>query len=202
MTVFQEMVVESILPNQIKWSWYHIFQKTMFYLMKSKYAIFSNIKVTKIERYSFFFGHPVYIHIWFSVKQISSAVLYNCSFFCSLILPGTVRAPVFGRHQFFGTSEHYGKTHGILLTGWMNYNYTACCWFPTSSNILILPSQFWRIGFESYWLHCSKCQILVLLQYRLTVLECFHHPHRPPLALHLNMTRQVFLHKHFILYWS
>ena len=33
MTVFQEMVVESILPNQIKCSWYHSFQKTMFYLM-------------------------------------------------------------------------------------------------------------------------------------------------------------------------
>ena len=47
----------------------------------------------------------------------------------------TVRAPVFGRHQFFGTSEHYGKAHGSLLSGWMNYNYTACWWFPTSSNI-------------------------------------------------------------------
>ena len=43
--------------------------------------------------------------------------------------------------------------------------YTACCWFPTSSNILILPSQFWQIGFESYWLHCWKCRILVLLWY-------------------------------------
>ena len=63
----------------------------------------------------------------------------------------TVRAPVFGRHQFFGTSEHYGKAHGSLLSGWMNYNYTACCWFPTSNNILILPSLFWQIRFESYW---------------------------------------------------
>ena len=35
---------------------------------------------------------------------------------------------------------------------WMTdlYNYTACCWFPTSNNILILPSQFWQIRFESY----------------------------------------------------
>ena len=49
----------------------------------------------------------------------------------------TVRAPVFGRHQFFGTSEHYGKAHESLLSGSMNYFYTACCWFPTSSNILI-----------------------------------------------------------------
>ena len=29
----------------------------------------------------------------------------------------TVRAPVFGRYQFFGTSEHYGKAHGSLLSG-------------------------------------------------------------------------------------
>ena len=65
----------------------------------------------------------------------------------------TVRAPVFGRHQFSGTSEHFGKAHGSLLSGWRNYNYTACCWFPTSINILILPSQFWQISFESYWLH-------------------------------------------------
>ena len=75
------------------------------------------------------------------------------------------RAPVFGRHRFFGTSEHYGKAHGSLLSGWMNYNYTACCWFPTSNNILILLSQFWQIRFESYWLHCSKCRLLVLLRY-------------------------------------
>ena len=79
--------------------------------------------------------------------------------------PRTVRAPVFGRHQFFGTSEHYGKAHGSLLSGWMNYNYTSCCWFPASSNILILPSQFWQIRFESCWLHCSKCRILVFLRY-------------------------------------
>ena len=85
----------------------------------------------------------------------------------------TVRAPVFGRHQFFGTSEHYGggggEAHGTLSSGWMNYNYTACCWFPTSNNILILPSQFWQIRFESCWLHCSKCRILVLLRYMIYI---------------------------------
>ena len=85
----------------------------------------------------------------------------------------TVRAPVFGRHQFFGTWEHYGKAHGSLLSGWMNYNYTACCWFPTSSNILILPSQFWQIRFESCWLHCSKCRILVLLRYKIKLHTVF-----------------------------
>ena len=69
------------------------------------------------------------------------------------------QAPVF---QHFRALR---KSPWSLLSGWMNYNYTACCWFPTSSNILILPSQFWQIRFENYWLHCSKCRILVLLQY-------------------------------------
>ena len=85
----------------------------------------------------------------------------------------TVRAPAFGRHQFFGTSEHYGKTRGSLLSGWMNYNYTACCWFPTPSNILILPSQFWQIRFECYWSCCSKCQIPVFLWYKIKTLSEF-----------------------------
>ena len=91
--------------------------------------------------------------------NITSCATSSISNYC------TIRAPVFGRNQFFGTSEHYGKAHGILLSGWINYYYTACCWFPTSSNICILPSQFWQIRFESYWLHCSKCRILVLLRY-------------------------------------
>ena len=67
------------------------------------------------------------------------------------------QAPVF-RHL-----RALRKSPWSLLSGWMNYNYTACCWFPTSSNILILPSQFWQIRFESCWLHWSKCRILVLL---------------------------------------
>ena len=83
--------------------------------------------------------------------------------FCKLTV--SLGAPVFDRYQFFGSSEHYGKTHWSLLSGWMNYNYTACGWFPTSSNISILPSQFWQIRFESCWLRCLKCRILVLLRY-------------------------------------
>ena len=72
----------------------------------------------------------------------------------------TVRAPVF-RH-----SEHYGKALGSLLSGWINYNYTACCWFPTSSNILILPSQSDQSGLKVadctvqsaiYWCFYGKC---------------------------------------------
>ena len=55
---FWGMTIESKLPNQFQWSWHHFCQKTMLYLMKSTNAIFSNIKVTKIER-SAFLGHPV-----------------------------------------------------------------------------------------------------------------------------------------------
>ena len=79
----------------------------------------------------------------------------------------TVRPPVFSRHQFFETPRSISeKPLWSLLSGWMNYNYTAYCWFSTSSNILIVPSQYyWQIGFESCWLHCSKCRILVLLLY-------------------------------------
>ena len=51
---FKEMTIESKLLNQFHWSWYHSFQKTMFFLMKSKHVIFSNIKVKKIERSTFF----------------------------------------------------------------------------------------------------------------------------------------------------
>ena len=69
------------------------------------------------------------------------------------------QAPVF-RHL-----RALRKSPWKLLSGWMNYNYTVCCWFPTSSITLILPSQFWQIRFESCWLHCSKCRILVLLRY-------------------------------------
>ena len=67
------MFVQSILPNQVihVWSWYHSFQKTMFYLLKSKYAIFFNFKVTKIK-HSAFFGSPG-IHL--------------PSTYCCLILP-------------------------------------------------------------------------------------------------------------------
>ena len=53
MTMFWRMTIESKLLKQFQWSWYHSFQKTVFYLMKSKYAIFSNIKVTTIERSAF-----------------------------------------------------------------------------------------------------------------------------------------------------
>ena len=108
-----------------------------------------------------------------SVYKPHPILEYRHVAFGGIFFLSNVRAPVFGRHQFFGTSEHYGKAHGSVLFGWMNYEYTACCWFPTSSNILILPSLFWQIRFESYWLHCSKCRILVLF----TVLH-LQHPRR------------------------
>ena len=68
--------IKSIL-NQFQWCWYYSLQKTMFYLMKSKYAIFSNIKVTKIER-SAFFGTP---SIWrVSYFRCKTSYLHFCQF--------------------------------------------------------------------------------------------------------------------------
>ena len=92
----------------------------------------------------------------------------NKEYWCHMIYKYTVRAPVFGRNQKweFSTSKHYRKAHGSLLSGSMYCHYTAWYWLPPSSNISILPLQFWQIRFESYWLHCSKCRILVTLRYR------------------------------------
>ena len=59
---------------------------------------------------------------------------------------------------------------------WMNeWNYTACCWFSSSNNIVIPSSQFWQIRFESCWLHCSKCRILVFLRYVVWIVENQNH---------------------------
>ena len=82
-----------------------------------------------------------------------------------LILPGSLQS-VNVVSYLAGTSFSALLESPWKFIIWMNeFYYTACCWFPTSSNILILPSQFWQIRFESYWLHCSKCRILVLFRY-------------------------------------
>ena len=73
------------LLNQFQWSWYHSFQKTMFYLMKYKYAIFSNFKVhvTKSSvplfwdtRYNGDFSNPINMHspteLEFSFRMIQT----------------------------------------------------------------------------------------------------------------------------------
>ena len=60
MTMFWEITIESKLLNQNQWSWYHSFQKTMFYLMKSIYAIFSNINESNKFRAFHFFWHTRY----------------------------------------------------------------------------------------------------------------------------------------------
>ena len=103
---------------------------------------------------------------FFRILEIYSDGRLHLSKYGSLILPingwkttNTIRAPV------FGTSEYYWKAHGSLLSGWINFITLHVAGFLHPSNILILPSQFWQIRFESYWLHCSKCRILVLLWY-------------------------------------
>ena len=64
------IIIESKLLNQSHCLLYHSFQKTMFYLMKLKYVIFSNIKVTKIER-SAFIGTPGTVKSHYTIYNIS-----------------------------------------------------------------------------------------------------------------------------------
>ena len=102
---------------------------------------------------------PVYA----MVNTVCMVKMRNADLHVYMQLP-TVRAPVFGRYQFSAPRSIREKPMEVYyLDEWIIKFYTACCWFPTSSNILIFPSQFWQIRFESYWLHCSKCRILVLL---------------------------------------
>ena len=54
-TMFWEMTIELKLLNQSQWSWYHSFQKTMFYLINQN-MLFWNIKVTKMERSAILWG--------------------------------------------------------------------------------------------------------------------------------------------------
>ena len=81
------------------------------------------------------------------------------------ILLSTVRAPVFGRHQLSASQSITEKSMEVYyLDEWIIITLHVAG-FLLSSNILILPSQFWQISIESCWLHCSKCRILVLLRY-------------------------------------
>ena len=76
------------------------------------------------------------LYTWNSVETIEPKKCHHVP-----TKDSTVRAPVFDMHHYIRHLRALRKAHGSLLSGWMNYNYTACCWFPTSINILILPSQ-------------------------------------------------------------
>ena len=85
-----------------------------------------------------------YIPMWFAQPLNVKMTWFDSRRAC------TVRAPVFGRHQFFGTSEHYGKAHGSLLSGWMNYNYTGMLLVSyiqqyINTSITVLTNQVWKL---------------------------------------------------------
>ena len=78
------MVVESILPNQIKWSWYHSFQKTMFDLMKYKCLCY-RFEYQSNENWAFrFFGTPgkwcKAHHFYFSINAVVTPVRKAASY--------------------------------------------------------------------------------------------------------------------------
>ena len=83
-------------------------------------------------------SREIYLH-WFGWQVILEWIISSI----------TVRAPVFGRHQFFGTSEYYWKAHGSLLSGWKNSLHCMLLvsyiqqYFNTS--ITILANQVWKL---------------------------------------------------------
>ena len=122
MTMFWETTIESKLLNQFQWSWYHSFQKTMFHLMNSKYAIFLNyIRVTKIQR-SAFLWHPVYFNVWkryIHVEYQSNDVIKNIFsafswfFFLHISVEHDEKAST---HQIWWESVHGGPRYGRMNT--------------------------------------------------------------------------------------
>ena len=106
MTTFWEMTIESKLLNQFQWSWYHSFEKTMFYSMTSKYAIFPNIKVTNIES-SAFWGTPIiYIPLNPLLKQTS---------------------PIFFQNLVKMTRFYNFFTRIVQVPGWLDFCQTEVC---------------------------------------------------------------------------
>ena len=105
LTVFWEITIKSKLLNQFQWSWYHSFQKTMFYLMKLKHAIFSNIKVTKIER-SASFGTPSIMRRGYISWQLRG--VRGC-YVVFVAVTGTMSRS-FSRKSSYGTALREGVT--------------------------------------------------------------------------------------------
>ena len=69
--------------------------------------------------------------------------------FVTLLYSSTVRAPVFGRHQIFGTSEHYGKAHeAYYLDEWIIITlHVAGFLHPAifNTSITVLTNQVWKL---------------------------------------------------------
>ena len=71
---------------------------------------------------------------------------------------------------------------------WMNELWLHCMLLVSYiQQCFIHLSQFWQIRFESYWLHCSKCRILVPLRYMSWYPSiCNRHPPSPDVGQHMH----------------
>ena len=98
-----------------------------------------------------------------------------------------VRALVFGRHHFLGTSEHYGKAHGSLLSGWMN----CSCMLLVSYIQQYFNHSSDKSGLTVTDCNVQKCRILVSLRYCSLCLCNTNHHKYPCSALHLQMIKSV-----------
>ena len=76
--------------------------------------------------------------------QLCSIILYHILVVHARRIPATYtlqfelwyrKGTRFWQESEFGTSKHYGKAHGSLLSGQTICNHTVCCWPTTSSNI-------------------------------------------------------------------
>ena len=110
---------------------------------------------------------------WIQIVLITlcpnNSLILHIQEFRSISWPSTVRAPVFGRHQFFGTSEHYRKAHGSLLFGWIDYNYrkgTSIRQAPGFRHLRALRKSPWQfiIWMNELLLHCMLL-VSYILQY-------------------------------------
>ena len=129
------------------WSWsYSVFSwtETVFHKVNWNLAVRQATVINRLIECSIMEIHRLTGKLW--IKVINRYSLF------SNYPKGTSirRAPVFGRHQFFGTLEHYRKAHGSLLSELINYNYTACCWFSYiqqyfNTSITVLTNQVWKL---------------------------------------------------------
>ena len=119
------------------------FSEENVYLMKSKYAIFSNIKVTKIER-SAFLGHPVerFLHVvWDTTQSVLQCIItpsqwiqyQSCTHSAPSLLPGdhSGQVPLQGRTHAKSIDKQRSHPTGypfIHLGGEQQCGYKMYCW--------------------------------------------------------------------------
>ena len=97
----------------------------------------------------------------------------------------TVRAPVFGRHQYLLAPQSISeKLMEVYLSGWMNYNYTACCYVSYiqqyfNTSITVLTNQLLKVTDVLFKVpNAGAFTYFAMYQYTCTVSCMSHHTYR------------------------